>query len=225
MEELAGRFLSVLRPPPGFTLLHTLSRVHPDTHQRTLRSYFLGTEMDPDLTSVLNTLSALSGVPAAAAGTPTVAAAEQSTATATATATPVPSTPNTPAGSTNTAPGKGPDPSKISTWPPALRYITSRAQHPPFQSRVKQLVSSQRAHERKWWEGREAVVQRVREREGRRGEVEGVLYVVPALLRTGLRPTNPVILDRWLIGRRAVGAPVIEYKVFIWSCRHGPEGS
>lgn len=144
--------------------------------------------MDPDLTSVLNTLSALSGHAPAPAPSPTPVsystappaaqpqpAPNTAPALATATATARTKTPASAAPAAGTA--APPDPTKITTWPPALRYITAKTQHPPFQTRIKHLVTSQRAHERKWWEGREAVGKRVREREGRRGEVEGVLYV------------------------------------------------
>lgn len=140
--------------------------------------------MDPDLTSVLNTLSALSGHAPAPAPTPTPVSystappasqpqSQPQPAPAPATArTKTPASASPAAGTT--AP---PNPTKITTWAPALRYITAKTQHPPFQTRIKHLVTSQCAHERKWWEGREAVGKRVREREGRRGEVEGVLYV------------------------------------------------
>ena len=157
--------------------------------------------MDPDLTSVLNTLSALSGVPAQAAPTPT-----PTPGTATGTApTPAQSesqpqsqpqsqpastagtrpttgtTAGTTAGTAATTATTATTAAEITTWPPALRYITTKAQNPAFHARLKQLIASQRAHERKWWQGREAVAKRLQEREGRRGEVEGVLYVFLSL--------------------------------------------
>lgn len=182
--------------------------------------------MDPDLASVLNTLSALSGVQSTPTPTPTPTA--QSTAPATpgiSQNTPAPAAPaapgiarHTPAqtatGTTTTATGIGTgpgigekDPRKITTWPPALRYITAKAQQPAFLARLKQLLASQRAHERKWWQGREAVVKRLQEREGRRGEVEGVLYVLLVSSSHGIKEGMK------LMSRRAVGAPIIDYKV------------
>lgn len=70
------------------------------------------------------------------------------------------------------------DPTKITTYPPALRHIiTTISSNDDALRRLRRLIADQHAHERSWWEGREALVQKLSVRGVRRGEVERVLYV------------------------------------------------
>ena len=71
-----------------------------------------------------------------------------------------------------------PSPSKITTWPPALRYVTKLlVPNPDFTRRIAHLIHTQHRHERQWWSGREALVQKLESREEGRKKLNDVLSV------------------------------------------------
>lgn len=69
-----------------------------------------------------------------------------------------------------------PSPAKITTWPPALRHVTKMlVPNPEFTRRVAHLIHAQHKHERQWWSGREALVQKLESREEGRRKLNDVL--------------------------------------------------
>ena len=62
------------------------------------------------------------------------------------------------------------DPATLTTWPSALRCVTrSIACNEAAMARIRQLIRTQRQHEHQWWDGREALVRKQKQRgEGRR---------------------------------------------------------
>lgn len=72
-----------------------------------------------------------------------------------------------------------PSPSKITTWPPALRHVTKfLVPNPDFTRRIAHLIHTQHQHERQWWSGREALVQKLESREEGRRKLNDVLSVL-----------------------------------------------
>lgn len=68
------------------------------------------------------------------------------------------------------------DPSTITTWPAALRYVMrSVGQNEEIQLRIRGFIRSQHSHERQWWNGREALLQRQQAREDKKKELDEVL--------------------------------------------------
>jgi Protein of unknown function (DUF2458) len=68
------------------------------------------------------------------------------------------------------------DPSTITTWPTALRYVMrSVGQNEETQLRIRGLIRSQHSHERQWWKGREALLQRQQARGDKKKELDAVL--------------------------------------------------
>lgn len=72
--------------------------------------------------------------------------------------------------------GSSIDPATITTWPAALRYVMRTVgQDEETQLRVRGLIRSQHSHERQWWNGREALVQRHQARGDKKKELDAVL--------------------------------------------------
>ncbi|KAJ9606989.1 hypothetical protein H2200_009000 [Cladophialophora chaetospira] len=72
-----------------------------------------------------------------------------------------------------------PDASNITTWPAALKHITRYlASNEKVAARVKHLINEQHKHEREWWAGREAIVDR---QQGRSGTSEQVSTILKSL--------------------------------------------
>ena len=72
----------------------------------------------------------------------------------------------------------GLDPKTITSWPPALRYVTKLvAQNEEIAARVRKLIKSQHDHERHWAEGRERVIKDRQRREEGRNAINDVLCV------------------------------------------------
>lgn len=83
-----------------------------------------------------------------------------------------PSTPKRPETSTTS----GVDPSTITTWPAALRYVMRTVgQDEETQLRIRGLIRSQHNHERQWWKGREALLERQQARGDKKKELDAVL--------------------------------------------------
>lgn len=69
-----------------------------------------------------------------------------------------------------------PSPSKITTWAPAFRHVTKLlVPNPDVTRRIAHLIHTQQRHERQWWAGREALVQKLQNREEGRQKLNDVL--------------------------------------------------
>ncbi|KAF6221962.1 hypothetical protein HO133_001930 [Letharia lupina] len=67
-------------------------------------------------------------------------------------------------------------PATITTWAPALRHVTGQTTaDPEFGHRVRHLITTQRDHERQWWDGREDLKKRLAGREEGRKKLDSVL--------------------------------------------------
>ncbi|OKO94440.1 hypothetical protein PENSUB_11707 [Penicillium subrubescens] len=128
-----------------------------------------------DLNSVLYTLSSLTapGITSRSAsssqsGTPDPRQARREQAY-----TPRASTSNTPGRKPSTSTTSGVDPSTITTWPAALRYVMRTVgQNEETQLRIRGLIRSQHNHERQWWKGREALLERQQARGDKKKELD-----------------------------------------------------
>lgn len=128
---------------------------------------------NPDLTSVLRTLSALAPAPTPASASPPAPAP---------TPTPSHAPPNqdqhpqpTPSQSSREREFK--DPRRITTWPQALQHTTRLlAQNHTLQDQIRALIRRQHQHERSWWKGREALLEKQRDRAEKRRALDEVLY-------------------------------------------------
>lgn len=83
----------------------------------------------------------------------------------------------------------------ITTWPSALKHIMTLLSSPSspadsspvegpategnesIQSRITHLISTQHAHEKTWFEGRQALLRKLADRKRKRVELDAVLYV------------------------------------------------
>ena len=75
------------------------------------------------------------------------------------------------------------NPSSITTWPTALKYVMQMAAcNEALQHRIRRLIQSQHDHERQWWRGREALLKKQEGRAERKGELDRVLYVQSLIL-------------------------------------------
>lgn len=73
-----------------------------------------------------------------------------------------------------------PSSSTITTWPPALRYVTKFiATNEAAMHRIRHLIQTQHEHERQWWDGRVSLVTQQADREEGRRKLNSVLLVSP----------------------------------------------
>ncbi|EPS25939.1 hypothetical protein PDE_00875 [Penicillium oxalicum 114-2] len=73
------------------------------------------------------------------------------------------------------------DPSTIMTWSAALRYVmTTVGQDEETQLRIRGLITSQHKHEKQWWQGRKALLERQRARDDKKKELDAVLLSIGA---------------------------------------------
>jgi hypothetical protein len=82
----------------------------------------------------------------------------------------------------NTATGKPAgnafDPSLITTWPAALKYVMKTVgQNESVQGKIRRMIQSQHDHEKKWWQGREALLEKQATRAEKKKRINEVLYV------------------------------------------------
>jgi hypothetical protein len=83
------------------------------------------------------------------------------------------------------------DPTTITTWSPALRYVTKLlSQNEQLVQHIKKLIKSQHDHERQWWKGRDSVIQERRKREESRNAINDVLRAIGGLVDTSA-PDEP----------------------------------
>ncbi|KAL2866760.1 uncharacterized protein BJX67DRAFT_354837 [Aspergillus lucknowensis] len=72
-------------------------------------------------------------------------------------------------------------PSEITTWPAALkRVMHTVAQNEEIQRRIRVLIQRQHDHEKQWWQGREALLQKQKSRAEKKRELDRVLRSVGA---------------------------------------------
>ncbi|KAL2003118.1 hypothetical protein VTN02DRAFT_4979 [Thermoascus thermophilus] len=77
------------------------------------------------------------------------------------------------------------DPSTITTWPVALRYVMKTvSQNEALQAKIRRLIHSQHDHERQWWRGREALLAKQKARGEKKKQLEEVLRSVGAPVDT-----------------------------------------
>ncbi len=81
---------------------------------------------------------------------------------------------------------RAPPPSTITTWPPALRHTTSLlSRNPSLLPRLKHLINTTHTHEKQWWAGRLALVQKINGREEGRRKLDEALASVGGLVAGG----------------------------------------
>lgn len=68
------------------------------------------------------------------------------------------------------------DTSSITTWPAALRHVMRAvSQNEDLQRRVRWLIQRQHDHEKQWWQGREALLKKQKARVDKKKELDEVL--------------------------------------------------
>ncbi|KAI9367956.1 hypothetical protein BJX61DRAFT_547010, partial [Aspergillus egyptiacus] len=66
-------------------------------------------------------------------------------------------------------------PSSITTWPAALKQVMRTvATNEEIQRRIRFLIQRQHDHEKQWWRGREALLQKQRSRKEKKKELDEV---------------------------------------------------
>lgn len=75
------------------------------------------------------------------------------------------------------------------------------------QRKIRRLIQNQHAHERQWWEGREALIRKQGARGAKRGELERVLYV-GLLSFLALPWLGASVVMVTYVDSRSVGAPI-----------------
>ncbi|KAK2765231.1 hypothetical protein FQN54_008930 [Arachnomyces sp. PD_36] len=72
-----------------------------------------------------------------------------------------------------------PDPSTITTWPAALQCVMKTvAQNEAHQARIRRLIRTQNDHEKQWWAGREALIEKQKARAEKKKTLDAVLKSV-----------------------------------------------
>ena len=68
------------------------------------------------------------------------------------------------------------DPATITTWPPALRHVTKLvSQNDAVLGRIRKLINVQHQHEKQWWDGRNALLQKQKARIEDRKKLDEVM--------------------------------------------------
>lgn len=66
--------------------------------------------------------------------------------------------------------------SQIVTWAPALRYVMNNVfRKPEAMHSIQHMIKTQQQHERQWWEGRKALLQKQASRDDARKKLDDVL--------------------------------------------------
>ncbi|KAJ9231199.1 hypothetical protein DTO207G8_2860 [Paecilomyces variotii] len=74
-----------------------------------------------------------------------------------------------------------PDPSTIVTWSAALKHVMRTvSQNEALQSKIRRLIRSQHDHEKQWWKGREALIEKQKARVEKKKKLDEVLRSVGA---------------------------------------------
>ncbi|OXV09171.1 hypothetical protein Egran_03067 [Elaphomyces granulatus] len=73
------------------------------------------------------------------------------------------------------------DPSLIITWPAALKYVMKTVtQNESVQAKIRRMIQSQHDHEKKWWQGRVALMEKQATRAEKKKRIDEVLRSVGA---------------------------------------------
>jgi hypothetical protein len=68
------------------------------------------------------------------------------------------------------------DPSSITTWSAALKYVMRTvSQNEALQAKIRRLIQGQHQHERQWWKGRKALLEKQRTRAEKKRQLDKVL--------------------------------------------------
>jgi hypothetical protein len=82
------------------------------------------------------------------------------------------------------------DPSKITTWAPAQKYVIENIYSNQAQTlRIKQLISNQQGQEKKWWAEREALILKHSTRAEKEKEVAAMLKSMGGIA-SSTKPSN-----------------------------------
>ncbi|EER29662.1 hypothetical protein CPC735_073440 [Coccidioides posadasii C735 delta SOWgp] len=127
-----------------------------------------------------------------------------------------------------------PDPSSITAWPAALKFVMKTvAQNEAIQSKIRRLIRSQHGHEKKWWEAREALLAKQKTRAQKKEKLDEVLRSVGGAIMTGPEMTTPAedaaeveTYDRKVYSAmssmsRALDAELRELGIPFFAIRHG----
>ncbi|KMP04530.1 hypothetical protein CIHG_07738 [Coccidioides immitis H538.4] len=127
-----------------------------------------------------------------------------------------------------------PDPSSITAWPAALKFVMKAvAQNEAIQSKIRRLIRSQHDHEKKWWEAREALLAKQKTRAQKKEKLDEVLRSVGGAITTGPEMTTPAedaaeveTYDRKVYSAmssmsRALDAELRELGIPFFAIRHG----
>ncbi|MCJ1310791.1 hypothetical protein MMC25_004458 [Agyrium rufum] len=77
------------------------------------------------------------------------------------------------------------DPTTIVTWPVALRHVSRlMAKNDVVLERVRKLIDTQHQHERQWWDGRENLIKKQKDRVEERKKLDDVLRAVGGMIST-----------------------------------------
>ncbi|KAK2808584.1 hypothetical protein FQN50_004616 [Emmonsiellopsis sp. PD_5] len=147
---------------------------------------------NPDLASILKTLSSYAPGPPSQSSSIPNAQAEYSAAHAAHRTIPVASNPphHTPHADQPTPPL--PDPSTITSWPAALKYVMKTvAQNEGAQSKIRKLVRTQHDHEQQWWDGRKALLAKQEGRAEKKRQLDEVLRSVGGVVAKDSEAPTP----------------------------------
>jgi hypothetical protein len=68
------------------------------------------------------------------------------------------------------------DPAAITAWPDALKCVMKTvAQNEALQSKIRRMIHTQHEHERRWWEGRKALLAKQAARVEKKRKIDEVL--------------------------------------------------
>ncbi|KAI9713286.1 MAG: hypothetical protein M1828_001459 [Chrysothrix sp. TS-e1954] len=71
------------------------------------------------------------------------------------------------------------DPSTIIEWPAGLRYVSKlAAQNEDLAVSIRKMIKNQHDHERQWWSGREAILQRQKDAKADSKKIDDVLKTI-----------------------------------------------
>ncbi|KAL4811533.1 hypothetical protein BDV18DRAFT_10834 [Aspergillus unguis] len=148
---------------------------------------------NPDLTSILATLSAFSNqvqtnIPPPSSSTATATPSNNDSGQESEYEPRGPTPQSQPQPQPQTQPRPQPPNTKqtsssssITTWPPALKHVMRTvAQNEEIQTRIRFLIQRQHDHERQWWKGREALLVKQASRKEKKRELDNVLRSVGA---------------------------------------------
>lgn len=129
-----------------------------------------------DLNSILSTLSSLASQPRGNSNQQSIGTNPLPNTTPFQIAHPEVLRPPQPRPRPSAPPIPSVDPSTITTWPGALRYVMRTVgQNEETQSRIRGMIRSQHRHEKQWFQGRGALLKQQQSRPQKQRELDAVL--------------------------------------------------